>query len=482
MVPGSRTDATLTLTDLPAPVARVLDRLQRAGHEAALVGGCVRDLLRHGQPLDWDVATSAAPEAVVALFPGATWENRFGTVTVRPEPGRLAVEVTTYRIEGAYRDHRHPADVRWGSSLAEDLGRRDFTINAVGWVPTDLQHGKGRLIDPYGGRTDLEGHVLRAVGDANERFAEDALRLIRAVRFAARFDLAIEPATEEALRRHAPAAAAVSGERVRDELLRILGAHDASRPPSAALRLMEGIGLLGVVLPELAALRGVPQAKLIEGDALDHSLLTADALDPDDPFLRLVGLLHDVGKATTLTAGHFYGHESVGARMVEAILRRLHFPREQIVRGHHLVRQHMFAYTPEWTDAAVRRFVRRIGPAAISELFALRRADNAASGVTEPPVGGLDELRARIGVELATHPLTVRQLAVRGDDLVRTLGLPAGPLIGRLLRRLLEAVLDDPSRNERTALLELARAWAAEEANGASAHRLRSDGTARDRH
>ena len=480
MSTGRGPGATLTLTDLPAAVIGVLDRLGRAGHEAALVGGCVRDLLRGVRPLDWDVATSANPVAVVALFPAATWENRFGTVTVRAEPGHLPVEVTTFRIEGAYRDHRRPEEVQWGTSLDEDLARRDFTINAMAWVPTDLPRGEGRIADPYSGRADLERRVLRAVGDPSHRFAEDALRLVRAVRFAARFDLAIEPATLEALRRQAPLAADLSGERIRDELLRILGAHDAARPPSAALRLMEEVGLLAVVLPELAALRGVPQAKLIDGDALDHSLLTADALDPDDPFLRLVGLLHDVGKATTLTEGHFYGHETVGARMVEAILRRLHFPREQIVRGQHLVRQHMFAYAAEWTDAAVRRFVRRIGPAAISELFALRRADNAASGVTEPVVGGLDELRVRIGVELATHPLTARQLAVRGDDLVRELGLPPGPIIGRLLRRLLEAVLDDPSRNDRSMLLELARGWEAEESGGAQTHRRGADPAARE--
>lgn len=473
MTSGPRPGAILSLTDLPTAVTGILERLDGAGHEAVLVGGCVRDLLRGAHPLDWDVATSAAPEAVVTLFPGATWENRFGTVTVRAGTGRLPVEVTTYRVEGAYRDHRRPEEVHWGSTLEEDLARRDFTINAIAWVPIDVSHGQGRLADPHGGRADLARRVLRAVGDPNERFAEDALRLIRAVRFAARFDLAIEPATEGALRRHAPLAADLSGERVRDELLRILGAHDAVRPPSGALRLMEELGLLAVVLPELAALRGVPQAKLIEGDALDHSLLTADALDPGDPFLRLVGLLHDVGKATTLTEGHFYGHETVGARMVEAILRRLHFPREQIARGHHLVRQHMFAYAPEWTDAAIRRFVRRIGPAAIAELFALRRADDAASGVSEPPAGGLDELRVRIGVELATHPLTARQLAVRGDDLVGELGLSPGPIIGRLLRRLLEAVLDEPSRNDRMTLLELARGWIAEEAHGAPTHRRR---------
>jgi len=469
MSTGPGTEA-LTLPDLPAPVSAVLERLIDGGREAALVGGSVRDLLRGVRPLDWDVATSAIPETVVALFPGATWENRFGTVTVRLGPGRLAIQVTTYRVEGSYRDRRRPDEVRWGSSLLEDLARRDFTINAAAWVPDDLARGEGRLIDPYRGRRDLERRVLRAVGDPDERLAEDALRLIRAVRFAARFDLAFDPATEAAIRTNARAAADLSGERVRDELLRILGAHDSVRPPSAALLAMEELGLLPVVLPELAALRGVPQAKAIDGDALDHSLRTGDALAPDDPLLRLIGLLHDVGKASTLTDGHFYGHETVGARMVEAILRRLHFPKEQVARGHHLVRQHMFAYSSEWTDGAVRRFVRRVGAAALPELFELRRADDVASGVTEPQVGGLDELRRRIGVELATHPLSASQLAVHGDDLVAELGLEPGPIVGRLLHRLLEAVLDDPSQNERATLLRLARGWAAEERDGDRVH------------
>lgn len=470
MSTGSGTDSAHRLDDLPRPVATVLDRLLGAGHEAALVGGCVRDLLRGGRPGDWDVATSAAPEVVVALFPGATWENRFGTVTVRPGPGRMPVEVTTYRVEGIYTDHRRPDEVRWGTSLLEDLARRDFTINAMAWVPRDLAAGTGELVDPYGGRADLEQRRLRAVGVPDERLAEDALRLIRAVRFAARFDLVIEPRTEAAIRRHARSAAELSGERVRDELLRILGTRDAARTPSAAFRAMQELGILAVILPELAALRGVPQAKLIDGDALEHSLRTADALTVDNPFLRLVGLLHDVGKASTLADGHFYGHETVGARMVEAILRRLRFPREEVAHATHLVRQHMFAYSPEWTDGAVRRFVRRVGASALPALFDLRRADNVASGVSEPVIGGLDELHARIGVELATHPLNARQLAVHGDDLVRELGVPPGPVIGRLLNRLLEAVLDDPSRNERSALVDLARGWLDEETSGAGTH------------
>lgn len=464
--------------DLPPAVRSVLIRLRGAGHEAAIVGGCVRDLLRGDPPGDWDVTTAAPPEVVAGLFPGSTWENPFGTVTVRADPGHRPIEVTTYRSEVGYRDRRRPDRVHWGVSLADDLSRRDFTINAIAWLPdgspgpeAGARLATGRLVDPYGGHEDLAAGLLRAVGDPDRRLAEDALRLLRAVRFATRFGLRIEPATEHAIRRNAALAAELSGERVRDELLRILGAGATAGPPSNALRLLDELGILAVILPELTALHGVPQAKARPGDAFDHSVRTADALPASDPLLRLIGALHDVGKATTLADGHFIGHETVGGRMVEAVLRRLRFSRAEIARGERLVRQHMFAYGPEWTDAAVRRFIRRVGAADLGDLFALRGADNAASGVIEPARGGLDELRARVGAELATHPLSQRQLAIGGDDLIEALGIPPGPRIGALLDRLLEAVLDDPRRNERAELIAIARRWlSADESGVASTH------------
>ncbi|TMB84418.1 MAG: CCA tRNA nucleotidyltransferase [Chloroflexi bacterium] len=458
MPTGSADGRALQLGQLPEAVAGVLARLGDAGHQAALVGGSLRDLLRGSAPGDWDVATSAPPEQVAALFPGATWENPFGTVTVRATPGPVSVEVTTFRVEAGYRDQRRPDEVRWGGSLEEDLSRRDFTINAIGWIPEDLRSRRGLLVDPYDGAADLQRGVLRAVGDPDQRFSEDALRILRAVRFATRFGLELDPATEDALRRHAAAAGTLSGERVRDELLRILGADQVQAPPSRAFAMMERLGLLVVVLPELQAMRGVPQAKARPGDALDHSLRTADALPAGDPYLRLFGLLHDLGKASTLGDGHFIGHEVVGAQMVEAILRRLHVPRVEVARGRLLVRHHMFAYAGEWTDAAVRRFIRRVGASSLADLFALRRADDVASGVEEPQSGGLDELRARVGVELATSPLSAGQLAVRGDDLINELGVRPGPIVGRLLAELLEAVLENPALNERDALLALAHA------------------------
>ena len=460
-------DPELTYQRLPEPVVRVLRALADAGHEAALVGGVVRDRLRGGEissDQEWDAATSARPEEVAALLAGATWENRFGTVTVVGTP---MVEITSYRTEGGYRDRRRPDDVRFGASLAEDLARRDFTINAIAWIPTDLDAGRGRVVDPYGGERDLWAGLLRTVGDPRERFDEDALRLIRAARFAGRLGLAIDPPTESAIRELAPTLATVSAERMRDELLRIL--DDAM--PSRALRLLERLGLLPLLLPELAALRGVPQSKAVPGDALDHTLAAVDAAPAGHRPARLAALLHDIGKASTQAGGHFIGHERVGAEQAAAALHRLRVPRSIVADVVHAIGQHMYAYDASWTDAAVRRFIRRVGEPRLPLLFALRRADNAASGAGATGEENQAELERRIAGQLSSSPdlLMRHRLAIDGNDLQRDLGIEPGPRIGRLIDALTEAVLDDPSRNRRDLLLELARELDASPVTGRTA-------------
>ncbi|MBA2632070.1 MAG: CCA tRNA nucleotidyltransferase [Chloroflexi bacterium] len=450
----------VTHPGLPDTVRRVLAVLAGAGHEVALVGGSVRDLGGGdaGSIDNWDVATSARPEQVAPLFAEAVWQNRFGTVTiVGPSP----VEVTSYRTEDGYSDRRRPDEVRFGASLEEDLGRRDFTINAVAWVPTDLDAGRGRVVDPFGGRADMEARLLRTVGEPRERFGEDALRLVRAARFAGRFGLAIEPATEAALRELAPTIAAVSPERIRDELVRIL----AAEVPSRAIRVLEHVGLLTPILPEVAALRGVPQAKLAPGDALDHTLAAVDAVPRDEhASVRIGALLHDIGKATTLADGHFIGHERVGAELAAEVLGRLRVPGWEAARIIHAVRHHMYAYDETWTDAAVRRFIRRLEPIGTTVLFALRRADNAASGVGTSGEANQADLERRLHLELERQPdlLLRSRLAIDGHDLQRELGIDPGPRIGHVLDRLVERAVDDPSLNERSVLLRLAVEVAAE--------------------
>ncbi len=453
-------DAGVTYPQLPEPLIAVLRTLAAAGHEVALVGGSVRDLVRDATtpPDNWDVATSALPEDVAALFSDALWRNRFGTVTIVGPP---PIEITPYRTEGGYSDRRRPDEVRFGAKLAEDLARRDFTINAVAWVPTDLDSMTGHLTDPFGGRADLAAGLLRAVGDPRERFGEDALRLVRAARFAGRFGMTIEPATEAAITELGSSVASVSGERIRDELLRML----ADRVPSRALRALERLGLLSALLPELAALRGVPQAKAVAGDALDHTLAAVDAAPADpDTALRMAALLHDVGKATTLAGGHFIGHDRVGAELAAGVLLRLRMPGWESAQIIHAVRHHMYAYEADWTDAAVRRFIRRLEPIGSVLLFALRRADNAASGVGAEGEANQAELERRIADELEQRPdlLLGNRLAIDGHDLQRELGMEPGPRIGVMLDWLMERVLDDPSLNDRNTLLRLAVDDAAE--------------------
>jgi tRNA nucleotidyltransferase (CCA-adding enzyme) len=447
--------AELTYPDLPERVLHVMRTLAAAGHEVALVGGVVRDrLLGLGHHGEWDAATEARPEEIVALFAGATWENRFGTVTIGADP---AVEITSYRAEGTYRDRRRPDDVRFGVSLTDDLARRDFTINAMAWLPIDLDARRGILVDPHGGQDDLQARILRAVGDPRRRLDEDALRLIRAARFAGRLELSIEPDTERAIRDLAQTAASVSAERVRDELMRIL-AFDPT--PSRAIGILERLAILRVILPELAALRGVPQAKAVPGDALDHSLRAVDIAAPEDPpALRLAALLHDLGKAQTQRAGHFLGHETVSGELATSVLRRLRVPRALSERVVGVIRHHMYDYDSAWTDAAVRRFVRRLDGVDRDLLFALHRADNVASGVGEAGDANQDELEARIAEQLSAEPglLVERRLAIDGHDLQRELGMAPGPELGAILDRLTEIVLDDPSQNTRDRLLAHAR-------------------------
>jgi tRNA nucleotidyltransferase (CCA-adding enzyme) len=448
---ASEPPGVLTFPDLPNAVRRVLATIAAAGHEVALVGGSVREPLlgiRHRG--DWDAATSAHPDQVAALFPDASWENRFGTVTVAGPP---AVEVTSYRVEGGYRDRRRPDEVRFGVSLEEDLARRDFTVNAIAWVPADVAAGTGALHDPFGGRADLAARLLRTVGDPRARFEEDALRLVRAGRFAGRFEMTIDPATEAAAIELAPSAATVSGERVRDELTRIL---ELDPKPSRALAILERLGILRVILPEVAALRGVPQSKAVPGDALDHTLAAVDAAPPE---VRLAALLHDIGKATTLRDGHFIGHDTVGADLAVQVLQRLRVPTAPAARITGAIRHHMYDYDAAWTDAAVRRFIRRTAQVDRRLLFDLRRADNAASGVGAIGEENQAELESRIIEQLARQPdlLMHRRLAIDGHDLQSELGMRPGPDIGAVLDRLTEAVLDDPSLNRRETLLELAR-------------------------
>jgi tRNA nucleotidyltransferase (CCA-adding enzyme) len=445
---------------IPPPVLDLLDELWRAGHAGYVVGGSLRDALLGRPAADWDLATDARPERIVEIFPGAVYENRFGTVAVRRD-GEI-YQVTTFRSDHDYADHRRPHRIEFGDSIELDLARRDFTVNAMAWgapPPTAGSRPEPRLVDPYDGRADVGARVLRAVGDPVRRLEEDALRIVRAVRLAATLDLTIEPATRAAIEARAELVRHLSGERIAAELDKLL----AAPRPSAGLRLLAETGVLDHVAPELAAQRGVSQNKVEGEDLWDHTLRSVDAVPATRPVIRLAALLHDLGKPETAAEGHFYGHDRVGAELAAAFLERLHYPRAVTDRVVALVRQHMFTYDDGWSDTAVRRFIGKIGRPALDELFELRAADNVGSGLASD-AAGLADLRRRVAEQLAADVALDRgDLVVDGDDLIAELGLRPGPTIGRVLGELVERVIADPALNDRPTLLLLARSLAEDE-------------------
>ncbi len=451
---------------MPDAVARIAETLSRAGHRTWIVGGVVRDLVRAARdgarppaPAgDWDLATSAPPELVLRSFRRAVPTGvQHGTVTVMV--GKIGYEVTTLRGETTYSDGRHPDSVFFVDDIVADLARRDFTVNALAFDPVH-----GELIDPFGGVADLDAGLLRAVGDPAARFAEDGLRVLRAARFVATLELGIEPATAAAIAPSLSSYRRVSPERVRDEWLKALKAPR----PSLAFEVMREHGMLAITAPELVALVGCEQNRHHAYDVWTHTLHCVDACPPL-PLLRLAALLHDVAKPASRAHSAktddytFYDHEQAGAVIADHIATRLRLANNERSYVTALVRHHLVVYDPEWTDGAVRRWVRRVSEDRWRDVLTLCRADVKAKGRdATAELARIAELEARVEALLrAGATLSVGDLAVDGHDLMSELGLPAGRRVGELLRALLEQVTDVPEINTRDGLLERARALVA---------------------
>lgn len=437
------------------PVPAILADLSRIfsadGFRLYLVGGAVRDMFLGKKAEDWDVATDATPEEVARLFRRIIPTGiDHGTVTI-PFRNHM-IECTTFRTEQGYTDGRHPDSIAYTATIEEDLSRRDFTMNAIAVSLPD-----GTIIDPFLGRNDIRAKTIRTVGFPGERFAEDGLRPLRAVRFSAQLEFTIDPLTLAAIFPALPITALVAKERIRDELVKML----TSALPSTGLRFMESTGLLKLILPELAACRGVEQKGLHAFDVLDHLLHACDACPAGNTVLRIAGLFHDIGKPAVRSTDEngfytFYNHDAESARIAEKIMERLRFPLKTTKAVSHLVKQHMFHYEPTWTDAAVRRFIVRSGKESVQDLFELRRADcYGITGIrTEPPFLGEfgERIQAIIEKECA---FSLKDLAINGHDLAKQ-GIPPGPLTGLILGELFETVLDDPSLNTADRLKEIA--------------------------
>jgi putative nucleotidyltransferase with HDIG domain len=362
----------------------------------------------------------------------------------------IQIECTTFRREGAYADARHPDRVEFTRDPAEDLARRDLTVNAMAFDPVS-----GVLLDPHGGALDLERRRLRAVGDPRARFAEDALRPLRVARLAAVLEMEPETETRAALGGALERARRVAVERVRVELEKLMSAPR----PSEGIELLRAAGLLQLWMPELARTWAVPQNRYHAYDVYLHSLYTADAAPADKPRVRWAALLHDIGKPDTRVErggdGTFYNHQFVGAELADRLLERLRFPHEERTAIVHLIREHMFDYRGGWSDAGLRRWLRRVGEEYVADLFDLRIADMLGNGLKQGFPTYLAEMSARVDRILAeSRALKVTDLAIGGRDVMDTLGIPPGPAVGETLEALLEEVLDDPSRNTRERLLE----------------------------
>ncbi len=440
---------------IPSEVTRVSDTLEKAGFEAFLVGGCVRDLIIGREPKDWDVTTNATPEQIQGLFEKTVYENKFGTVAVVFEPNLetspsnlkpFIIEVTPYRIEAEYSDFRHPDEVKFSKDIKDDLKRRDFTVNALAYNAS-----KRQLIDLYDGLKDINDKTLRTVGNAKDRFTEDALRMLRAVRFSCELGFTISHETMEAVVDNSTLLSHISAERIRDEFTKII----MSPEPTVGIGMLSKFGLLKHIIPELEEGIGCEQGGVHIYDVFEHLLhaLGHAAEKKWSLEVRLAALFHDIGKPRSRRPGTkkaytFYGHEVIGARMAQKILERLKFPKKTTELVVALVRQHMFfSDTETITLSAVRRVVAKIGKENIWTLMDIRECDRVGMKKKEAPYR-LRKYHAMIE-EVLRDPISVGQLAIDGVIMKDELGITPGPRMGWMLHALLEEVLDDPKKNTR---------------------------------
>jgi poly(A) polymerase/tRNA nucleotidyltransferase (CCA-adding enzyme) len=484
---------------IPTEVLEVLKKLTGAGFEAYAVGGCVRDLLIGRTPDDWDVTTNARPEEIQKIFPESFYENKFFTVTVKTgsaDPILKEIEVTTFREEGRYEDKRHPADIRPAKSLEDDLSRRDFTVNAMAIKVENQESGikSQELIDPYGGEKDIEAHVIRAVGNPERRFEEDALRMLRAVRIASQLEFTIEHATHDAIIQNHHWLRAISKERIRDEFSKIVMADRSVDPvgevkfpprygnltdtPLAGsrlskvsdvgggkawrgLELLHELELLKEIIPELEEGIGYGQNKHHTYTVWEHNMRSLDYAAKQGWTLavRIGALFHDIAKPRAKRGegpdSTFYGHDVQGGKMAIEILSRLRYPDALIDKVQKLIRWHLFRYDfegdeVETTDSSIRRLIRNIEVENIEDLVRVRMCDRVGSGVPKAVPYRLRHFQFRVEKVLREHEaVKVTMLQANGEDVMKILGIAPGPKIGHILNALLEEVLDDQKKNTR---------------------------------
>jgi len=433
---------------IPKEVKNIILGLNKAGFEAYIVGGCVRDFLLEKEPNDWDITTNAKPEEIQKIFPDSFYENKFLTVTVRTgskKENLAEIEITTYRFETEYSDKRHPDKIKYAEKLEDDLARRDFTINAMA-----MDKNK-KIVDLFNGQINLKNKIIKTVRNSEKRFSEDALRMLRAVRFATTLNFQIEENTKNAIKKNCIWMEAISQERIRDEFVKII----MSENPTQGIELLRELSLLKYVLPELLENYGVSQNKHHMYDCYWHALkaLEYTAKKNFNIYVRLASLLHDIAKPRVKSGqgenATFYNHEIVGAKMTFQILNRLKFSKKDFEKITKLVRWHLFYYNvDEVGDSSVRRLVKNVGTENIEELLQVRYADRIGSGVPKAEPYKLRHLKYLIE-KVSQDPISAKMLKINGNDLIKLLEIKPGPKIGQILDVLLGYVLDDPKKNNK---------------------------------
>ena len=452
---------------LPSIIIDLNKKFEEAGFSLYLVGGSVRDLLLEKGNKDWDFTTDAKPEEILKIIPEGFNNNDFGTVSVviasearQSQDEKTIIEITTMRKEGDYKDNRHPSTVGWTNIIEEDLGRRDFTINAMALNIHDViasEAWQSHIIDPYNGRTDLENGMIKAVGNPQDRFQEDALRIMRAVRFSAQLNFEIYEDTLNAIKDKKELLKNIAWERVRDELFKLLATENAYE----GIVTLKETGILEIILPELSKCFGIVQ----EGpkhdriyDIGEHCFLSLKHCPSTDPLVKFATLLHDIGKVDTYKIAKdgnvtFYNHEVVGANVAKQICRRFNLSNEQTNKVYNLIRWHMFTINEDQTDASIRRFIKNVGLENVDDMMALRVGDRLGGGTKNAVSWRMKKFRERID-EVMTKPFSISDLKINGKDVMDTLNIKPGPKVGEILSKLFEEVLEDAEKNNREYLIE----------------------------
>ena len=436
---------------LPNSVIEILNKFSKANYEIYIVGGAVRDLIMGKIVHDWDLTTNATPEQILEVIPGGLYNNLFGTVfTNNPDSSTNPHEITTFRKEEGYSDARHPDKVTWGKSLEDDLSRRDFTINSL------ALDKNFKLIDLYNGQDDINAKLIRTVGNADDRFNEDALRMLRAVRIATQLGFSIQDDTFEAIKKNAPLIKKIANERIKEELFKIL----SSSNPYLGMVNFRDSGLMDEILPELSKCFGVEQKSPGRHHLYDvgnHLFESLKNCKSEDVVVRFATLVHDIGKPQTyrkLATGviTFYNHEMVSTRIAENIADRLRFSKKEKEKFVTLVRWHQFTVDENQTDSAIRRILRNVGPEFMEDMLTLRVADRLGGGARETS-WRLEEFKNRL-IEVQKQPFSIKDIKVNGQDVMEVLNIKSGPKVGEILEKLFNEVTENNLPNEREELLK----------------------------